>query len=319
MPASGLLALLDDIATIADDVATMAAAAATKGSAVADDVATLTGAAAKKTSGVVTDDMAVTAEQAIGIRREREIPVVLAVGKGSFLNKAIWLAPGALLLNAVAPWSITPILMAGGLFLAYEGVEKVIHRAKGHGEEAAGPTEPMDPEAYERSRVEGAIRTDFILSAEIVAISLGQVAAEPFLTQALVLYVISAVMTVGVYGIVAGLVKLDDLGEILARRGGGAAALGRFILAAAPKLLHLISIVGTVAMLMVGGHILLEGIHPLEEAVHHALDAVPAAARGLVGAVADILIGAVAGLVVVGILATGVPGRVWAMVRPRKG
>lgn len=318
MPASGLLALLDDIATIADDVATMAAAAAKKGSAVADDVVTLTGAAAKKTSGVVTDDMAVTAEQTMGIRREREIPVVLAVGRGSFINKAVWLAPGALLLNAVAPWSIPPLLMAGGLFLAYEGVEKVLHRAKGHGE-AEAPSEPMDPEAYERYRIQGAIRTDLILSAEIVTIALGQVATEPFLTQALVLYVVSVVMTVGVYGMVAGLVKLDDLGEILARRGGSGAALGRFILAAAPRLLHFIALVGTVAMLMVGGHILLEGIPPLEEAVHHALEGLPAAARGLAGAVADILVGGVAGLGVVGVLATGVPGRVWARVRPGKG
>lgn len=317
MPASGLLALLDDIATIADDVAAMAAAAARKSSTVADDVAGLTATAAKKTSGIVTDDLAVTAEQAIGIQREREIPVVLAVARGSMINKGVFLAPGALLLNAVAPWVITPILMAGGAFLCFEGVEKVIHRARGHGEAHDGPAEPMDPVAFEKMRVQGAIRTDLILSAEIIAISLGEVAQAPFVTQVLTLYTIAVVMTVGVYGLVAGLIKLDDLGELLVRRGGGQAGLGRFILAAAPKLLHGISAVGMVAMLMVGGHILLEGIPPLYEVVHHALEGLPAA--GLLGAVIDVLIGGVAGLLLVGGMATGVPAKLWAMVPKKRG
>lgn len=325
MPVSGLIALLDDIATIADDVATLAAVAARKGTAVTKDVATLTGAAARKTSGVVTDDMAVTAEQAIGILREREIPVVLAVAKGSFKNKALFLAPGALLLNAVAPWAIVPVLMAGGTFLAFEGVEKVLDKLQPHPEEKPGEGEivvPVDPATFEKERVEGAIRTDLILSAEIIAISLGEVAQAPFVTQVLTLYGISVVMTVGVYGMVAGLIKLDDLGDLMVKRGGAGEKVGALLLAGAPKLLHLISIVGTVAMLIVGGHILLEGIHPLEVFVHHALEALPGWASGVVGIVVDVVVGAIAGLIVVGALKTGIPGKVWGAVKgalPKKG
>jgi predicted DNA repair protein MutK len=299
MPGSGLIALLDDIATIADDVAT------------------LTAAAAKKSSGIVTDDMAVTAEQAIGIRREREIPVVLAVARGSFLNKALYLAPGALLLNAVAPWAITPLLMAGGAFLCFEGVEKILHKMTPHGEGAEDPVAlaAQDPEAFERLRVEGAIRTDMILSGEIIAITLGQVKDKPFLTEVAVLYGISIIMTVGVYGLVGGLVKLDDFGEYLVQRGGGSAGIGRAIVAAAPKLLHLISIVGTVAMLMVGGQIVLHGIHPAAEAVHHLVEKLPHAVHGLASLLGDILAGGIVGGVIVAIGATGIPARVWAAVR----
>jgi predicted DNA repair protein MutK len=301
MPASGLIALLDDIATIADDVAT------------------LTTAAAKKTSGIVTDDMAVTAEQAIGIRRERELPVVLAVARGSFINKAAYLAPGALLLNAVAPWSITPLLMAGGAFLCFEGVEKIVHKLRPHQEHDDVATVPQDPEAFEKMRVEGAIRTDLILSAEIIAITLGNVKDAPLHTQVAVLYAISVIMTVGVYGLVAGLVKIDDAGEALVRQGGARAGLGRAVVAAAPKLLHVISIVGTVAMLMVGGQILLHGFHAAGEAVHHLVEGLPAAVHTLASLVADILAGAIAGLLLVGVMATGVPQRIWGAVRPRRG
>lgn len=280
MAASGLLALLDDIATIADDVATLSAAAA------------------KKTSGIVTDDMAVTAEQAIGIRREREIPVVLAVAKGSFKNKALILAPAALALNAVAPWAILPLLMAGGSFLCFEGVEKVLHW--GHvAEDVGDDLSTTDPEAYEKGRVDGAIRTDLILSAEIIAISLGEVKAAPFLSQVVALYVISVVMTVGVYGIVAGLIKLDDLGELMVRRGGSGRAVGELLLAGAPKLMRVISVIGTFAMLMVGGHILREGIPPLHHFLEHLLEHAPVA--GLLSALADIGVGGVAGLALVGV------------------
>jgi uncharacterized protein len=300
MPATGLIALLDDIATIADDVAT------------------LTGVAAKKASGIVTDDMAVTAEQAIGIQREREIPVVLAVAKGSFLNKAVFLAPGALLLSAVAPWSIHPILMAGGAFLSYEGVEKVLHKLRPHAEEGPGDTlAETDPVAFEKSRVRGAIRTDLILSAEIIALTLGQVADAPFVTQVGTLYSISILMTVGVYGLVAVLIKLDDAGEALVLRGASTAWLGRGLVRGAPKLLHGISIVGTVAMLIVGGHILLEGIHPLAEAVHHALEAVPSSLRWLASTAVDVLCGGVAGLLVVGAMATGLPKKAWSAISGR--
>lgn len=322
MPASGLIALLDDIATIADDVATMAAVSARKGSAMAKDVGNLTAAATKKTSGIVTDDMAVTAEQAIGIRREREIPVVLSVAKGSFKNKGLILVPGALALNAVAPWAITPLLMAGGTFLAYEGVEKVLHKLMPHkAEEADGggaEAEPLTPEAFEQSRIDGAIRTDLILSAEIIAISLGQVAAAPFVTQAATLYVVSIVMTVGVYGLVAVLIKLDDAGELLVRRGGSMVGLGNLMLKGAPKLLHAISIIGTVAMLLVGGQILLHGIHPLAVAVEHLLASIPSPLSGVVGMVIELAVGAVAGLLVVGALATGVPKRLWALIPKRR-
>ncbi len=303
MAASGLIALLDDIATIADDVAT------------------LTAMAAKKTSGIVTDDMAVTAEQAIGIRREREIPVVVAVAKGSMFNKAVILAPGALLLNAVAPWVIMPLLMAGGTFLAFEGVEKVIHKLRPHpeDEDGDGKADPIpDPVAFEKMRVDGAIRTDLILSAEIIALTLGEVASAPFVTQAATLYTISIIMTIGVYGLVGVLVKLDDFGEYLATHGGPRESLGKIIVAGAPKLLHAISIIGTVAMLMVGGHIILEGIHPLEEAVHHLLESVPAWSAGVLGMVLDVLIGAVVGLIVVAVLATGIPGKLWAMLPKKK-
>ncbi|MCC6217821.1 MAG: DUF808 domain-containing protein [Polyangiaceae bacterium] len=318
MPASGLLALLDDLATIADDVASMAGVAARKGAAVGDDVATLTATATKKTSGIVTDDMAVTAEQAIGIPRDREIPVVLAVAKGSFRNKALLLAPGALALNALAPWAIHPVLMAGGAFLCFEGVEKVLHKLRPPAEAHADGAEPAPTDAadFERRRVAGAIRTDLILSGEIIALTLGVVAQAPFVTQFVTLYAVSVVMTVGVYGLVAGIVKLDDLGEALASRGGVTSAIGRWILRAAPRLLQVISVVGTVAMLMVGGHILLEGIPPVEHAVHAWTKPLPGVAASGLGILADIVVGVLAGLLVVGVQATGVPAWAWRRVRP---
>ncbi|MCK6502278.1 DUF808 domain-containing protein [Myxococcota bacterium] len=303
MPVSGLLALLDDIATIADDVAT------------------LTALSAKKTTGIVTDDMAVTAEQAIGIRREREIPVVVAVAKGSMFNKGVILAPAALLLNAVAPWAITPLLMAGGAFLSFEGVEKIVHKLSHHDEHGheAGPSlAERDPEAFEKERVKGAIRTDLILSGEIIAITLGEVTTSPFTVQVAVLYGISVIMTVGVYGLVAALIKLDDLGEALVTRGGSSAGPGRLILAGAPKLMRAISIIGTVAMLMVGGHIVRKGIPPLYDAVHHAIEALPHALHGVAGIGADIVSGAVVGLLLVGVAKTGVLQAAWRAVRPAK-
>ncbi len=294
MPVHGLIALLDDIASVADDVATLA------------------GTAAKKTSGIVTDDMAVTAEQAVGIRRDRELPMIWAVAKGSLFNKGVLLAPGALVLNAIAPWSITPLLMAGGAFLCFEGVEKVLHKGKKSAE--GDPEAPTDPEAYEAARTAGAIRTDFVLSAEIIAITLGQVAKEPLPSQVGVLYAISLVMTVGVYGLVGALVKVDDLGEFLARREGWKAGLGRGILRAAPGMMRTISVIGTVAMLLVGGQIVLHGVVPLHHAVEALVDNAPAAARGLLTVGCDLAVGGVVGLVLVGAMHTGVPGRAWARV-----
>jgi len=297
MAVSGLIALLDDIATIADDVATLSAAAA------------------RKSTGIVTDDLAVTAEQAIGIRRERELPVVWAVAKGSAINKGLILAPGALLLNAVAPWAITPILMAGGAFLCFEGAEKVLHKVLPHAEHEKEDVSSMDPEAFEKSRIQGAIRTDLILSAEIVAISLGEVKNAPFITQALSLYTISAIMTVGVYGLVAALIKMDDAGEYLVLKGGPRAGLGRFIVAAAPRILHGISVIGTVAMLLVGGDILLHGIPPLEHVLHDLVEKLPHGIHWLGNMVGGLTTGFLAGLLIVGVFATGIPQKIGAAVK----
>lgn len=303
MPVSGLLALLDDIA------------------AIADDVATLTALSAKKTTGIVTDDMAVTAEQAMGIRREREVPVVVAVAKGSMFNKVVILSPAALLLNAIAPWAITPILMAGGAFLSFEGVEKIVHKLS-HGDEHGKEEGPnlalLDPEAFEKSRVKGAIRTDLILSGEIIAITLGEVATASFTIQVAVLYGISIIMTVGVYGLVAALIKLDDLGEALVLRGSGTAAVGRLIVAGAPKLMRAIGLIGTAAMLMVGGHIVRAGIPPLYDAVHHAIEALPAMLQGVAGVAADLLTGGVVGLLLVGVAKTGIFQALWRRLRPAR-
>jgi predicted DNA repair protein MutK len=296
--ATGLLALLDDIATIADDVAT------------------LTAAAGKKTAGIVTDDMAVTAEQAVGLRREREIAVVLAVAKGSLRNKCLILTPAALALNAVAPWAITPILMVGGAYLAFEGTEKILHWGQ-KSEEEVGDTAITDPEAFERSRIEGATRTDFILSAEIIAISLGTVKAAPFLQQVATLYVISVVMTVGVYGLVAGLVKVDDLGEHLALKGGPRAALGQGLVRAMPYVMKGISAIGTGAMLLVGGQILVHGIpavHHLEQELLHGLPL-----QGLWTSLSGMAAGGIAGLVVIGVLKVVGMVRKKASPSPAKG
>lgn len=299
MATAGLIALLDDISTIADDVAT------------------LTYLATKKTTGVVTDDMAVTAEQAVGLRRERELPVIFAVARGSLFNKAVILAPGALALNAVAPWAIVPILMAGGAFLCFEGVEKLLHKFMPHGDHEGGSHGPdlasVDPEAFEKMRVQGAIRTDLILSAEVIAISLGEIASAPFTYQVAALYLISVVMTVGVYGMVAGLVKLDDLGEALVAAGGPRAGLGRALIAGTPWLLKAISWIGMVAMLLVGGHILLHGFPAAEHAVHDLIHRAPEVAQGALTLLAELVTGLIAGSAVVAVVATGLPARLWAM------
>jgi hypothetical protein len=298
MAGASLLALIDDITTVLDDVAV------------------LTKVAAKKTAGVVGDDLAVNAQQVTGVQAARELPVVWGVAVGSLLNKAI-LVPAALAISAVAPWAVTPLLMIGGLFLCYEAAEKVVHRFTHAGREddaaqkAALERAVADPAvdlvAFERDKIRGAIRTDFILSAEIIAITLGTVAGEPFATRALVLSVVALAMTVGVYGLVAGIVKLDDLGLALTRwQGGGAAAaarsLGRGILRAAPWLMKFLSFAGTAAMFLVGGGILLHGAHEL---LAGATPAAPAAAAlsGLVSVLKSLAAGMIAGLAVVGLIA----------------
>ncbi|ERI50663.1 hypothetical protein N878_25260, partial [Pseudomonas sp. EGD-AK9] len=250
MAGTSLLALLDDIAAVLDDVAVM------------------TKVAAKKTAGVLGDDLALNAQQVTGVRAERELPVVWAVAKGSFKNKLI-LVPAALLISAFAPWAVVPLLMFGGLFLCYEGCEKLAHKLLHKPQAQAQQQELLeavaDPQvdlvAFERDKIRGAVRTDFILSAEIIAITLGTVAAASFAKQVAVLSGIAVLMTVGVYGLVAAIVKLDDAGLYLSQRASRAAqALGRGILRLAPWLMKSLSVLGTAAMFMVGGGILVHGL-----------------------------------------------------------
>jgi len=276
--ATSLLALIDDIASILDDVAV------------------LTKVAAKKTAGVLGDDLALNAQQVAGVHADRELPVVWAVAKGSLRNKAI-LVPAALLISAVAPWAVIPLLMIGGAFLCYEGFEKVAHKLlhskaeeeTHHAQHLAALVNPaVDLVALEKDKIKGAVRTDFILSAEIIAITLGTVATSPFGTRVTVLTAIALIMTVGVYGLVAGIVKLDDAGLNLSRReGGGNAfprAVGKAILRTAPYLMKGLSIAGTVAMFLVGGGILTHGIPP----VHHMIEEL-AGGAGQVPAVGGVL------------------------------
>ena len=316
MAGASLLTLLDDIATILDDVAVMTKVAAKKSAAVADDVATMTKVATQKTAGVLGDDLALNAQQVTGVRAEREIPVVWAVAKGSLVNKAI-LVPAALAISAWAPWLVTPLLMLGGAFLCFEGVEKLAHKLlHGAGEEEANHADhaqanadgTVDLVAFEREKIQGAVRTDFILSAEIIVIALGTVASAPFLQQVAVLVGIAVLMTVGVYGLVGGIVKLDDLGLWLSGKASSAAqALGRSLLAAAPWLMKGLSVAGTAAMFLVGGGILVHGIGPL----HHAIEGVGAAvAQGALGGVWQALatnaLNAVAGIAAGAVVLAGV-------------
>ena len=283
MAGASLLTLLDDIATILDDVALMTKVAAKKSATMADDVSAMTKVAVNKTAGVLGDDLALNAQQVTGVRAEREIPVVWAVAKGSFINKLI-LVPTALLISAFAPWAVTPLLMVGGAFLCFEGFEKLAHKflhseqedAAEHDSLVKAVADPaVDLVAFEKDKVKGAVRTDFILSAEIIAITLGTVATAPFMQQVAVLTVIAVVMTIGVYGLVAGIVKLDDLGLWLTSRASKVAqSLGRGIVMAAPWLMKTLSVVGTAAMFLVGGGILVHGV----PAVHHAVEALAATA-----------------------------------------
>jgi len=291
--ASSLLALLDDIATILDDVSVM------------------TKVAAKKTAGVLGDDLALNAQQVSGVAAARELPVVWAVAKGSLVNKAI-LVPAALAISSFIPWAVTPLMMVGGAFLCYEGFEKLAHRwlHRDGGEEAhraqlaqAVADPAVDLMALEKEKIKGAVRTDFILSAEIIVISLGTVAAAPLPQRIAVLVGIALIMTVGVYGLVAGIVKLDDAGLHLNQsRGNGSLArlrraLGSAILRAAPYLMKGLSIAGTAAMFLVGGGILAHGVPPL----HHAAQVVAEGAgplRAVVSLVADGVVGIAAGALV---------------------
>jgi predicted DNA repair protein MutK len=291
MAGASLLTLIDDIATILDDVSV------------------LTKVAAKKTAGVLGDDLALNAQQVNGVNADRELPVVWAVAKGSMLNKLI-LVPTALAISALAPWAVIPLLMLGGLFLCFEGVEKLFHQFFHHeGPKHLNPKQTSNPteilaDDIEKEKIKGAIRTDFILSAEIIVITLGTVASESFSNQVMVLAGIAMIMTVGVYGLVAGIVKLDDGGLYLAQCklqtviGAIKRKLGFAILAFAPYLMKALSVLGTAAMFLVGGAILTHGI----PAVHHGIEAIATGLSAgflqwLVPTLLDGLFGVVAGIV----------------------
>ncbi|MBU3824468.1 MAG: DUF808 domain-containing protein [Candidatus Oceanisphaera merdipullorum] len=326
MAGASLLMLLDDIASLLDDVSLM------------------TKVAARKAAGVLGDDLALNAEQVSGVRADRELPVVWAVAKGSMRNKLI-LVPSALAISAVIPWIIVPLLMLGGLYLCYEGAEKLVHsflHKKAHSASSAlsSPTVvrsepplavspslevPLSPETlspdiahpdaklnpnvdvltYERDKIKGAIRTDFVLSAEIIVITLGIVADAPFTQQVMVLAGIAVAMTIGVYGLVAGIVKLDDLGLYLTQKGGALKKLGLVILAACPYLMRGLSIVGTIAMFLVGGGILVHGLYWLEHGVEVVakltleLPAIGSLLAWLTPLLLHMVIGLAAGLLVV--------------------
>ena len=306
MAGTSLLALIDDIASILDDIALMSKVAA------------------KKTAGVLGDDLALNAHQVAGVQTDRELPVVWAVARGSLKNKAI-LVPAALAISAVMPWAIAPLLMIGGAYLCYEGCEKIAHKLIHVETEEAHRAEHLkalanpavDLVAIEKDKIQGAIRTDFILSAEIVVISLGTVANATFANQVAVLCVIAILMTAGVYGIVAGIVKLDDAGLHLSRKSGNGfwrkiqRLLGQALLNLAPYLMKGLSIVGTIAMFMVGGGILTHGIPGAHDVIHR-LSHGAGAVRGIGGILEsilptlfNILVGILAGaLVLVGVTVT---------------
>ncbi|EHH2534757.1 DUF808 domain-containing protein [Vibrio parahaemolyticus] len=300
MAGASLLTLLDDIAAVLDDVALMSKMAA------------------KKTAGVLGDDLALNAQQVSGVASEREIPVVWAVAKGSFKNKLI-LVPSALLISAIIPWLIMPLLLIGGLFLCFEGAEKVLEKLFPHSHPHEEKEELVDTgeslEDYEKRKVAGAIRTDFILSAEIIVIALGTVTGASLVTQILVVSLIAVIMTIGVYGLVAGIVKLDDLGfylEIRSKGKGWMAKVGSALVAFAPKLMKLLTIVGTAAMFLVGGGIVVHNV----PAIHHFVEPIimnfsgHSVATAILPILLNGIIGFLAGLIVVA---------VWTVVEKLRG
>lgn len=295
MAGASLLTLIDDIATLLDDVSVM------------------TKVAAKKTAGVLGDDLALNAQQVTGVKADRELPVVWAVAKGSMLNKVI-LVPAALLLSLFLPWTITPLLMLGGAFLCFEGFEKIAHRflhsaEEDHKEHAelleAASKSAEEVLAFERDKIKGAIKTDFVLSAEIVVITLGTVATATLTNKIGVLVAISLVMTVGVYGLVAGIVKLDDAGLYLQQRPGALARrVGSALLAFCPWLMKTLSVVGTLAMFLVGGGILVHGIPMLGQLLHgleHSAQSLPTVGH-FIASLTPTLVNGLAGLVAGGLL-----------------
>ncbi|MQT87088.1 MULTISPECIES: DUF808 domain-containing protein [Pseudomonas] len=312
MAGSSLLMLLDDIAAVLDDVALM------------------TKVAAKKTAGVLGDDLALNAQQVSGVRADRELPVVWAVAKGSFRNKAI-LVPAALAISAFAPWAVTPLLMVGGAYLCFEGFEKVAHSFTHSKADAQSQRQALqeslagaevDLAAFEKDKVKGAVRTDFILSAEIIAITLGIVSDSPLMQQVVVLSGIAIVMTVGVYGVVGGIVKLDDGGLYLSKKTGDGAwprfqrSFGHGVLSAAPYMMKSLTVIGTAAMFMVGGGILTHGVPPL----HHWVEGVAQGSTqwlGVVSVIVPTLLNAVAGIIAgaVVLAVVSVASKVWRAIK----
>lgn len=296
MAGSSLLMLLDDIASVLDDVAI------------------LSKVAAKKTAGVLGDDLALNAEQVSGVRADRELPVVWAVAKGSFFNKLI-LVPAALLINAIAPWAVLILLMLGGAYLCFEGFEKIVHKFFQKDEYKQHKAEltqsllkpAVDLVAFEKNKIKGAIRTDFVLSAEIIVIVLGLVQTEPFILQLSVLSLLAIAFTVGVYGFVAMIVKIDDAGLYLIQTSENKQSItasikniiGKGLLSFAPKLMKTLTIVGTIAMFMVGGGILMHGIPGAETYIHHALEGMD---NAVVTTLLPMLAGAVVGVISGGLL-----------------
>ena len=299
----GLVALLDDIAALAK----LAAASV-------DDVGAAAGRASAKAAGVVVDDTAVTPRYVHGFTPDRELPIIKRIAVGSLRNKLLVIVPVALLLSQFIPWLLTPILMIGGTYLCYEGAEKIWEKLSGHHEAHEDEPAGAQGEEQEKTMVSGAIRTDFILSAEIMVIALNEVAGEPLLSRSIILVIVAILITLLVYGVVGLIVKMDDIGLHLAERDSGAVqAIGRFLVRGMPKLLAVLSTVGIVAMLWVGGHILLVGadelgwhapyalVHHLEEAVH-GLAGVGGVIGWLVNTLASALAGLVVGAVVVAVM-----------------
>ncbi|MBI1891121.1 MAG: DUF808 domain-containing protein [Burkholderiales bacterium] len=310
MAASSLLALIDDIATILDDVAVM------------------TKVAAKKTAGVLGDDLALNAQQVTGVNPDRELPVVWAVAKGSFINKVI-LVPAALAISFFAPWAIIPLLMIGGAFLCFEGFEKLAHKFlhskveddAHHKELTEALINPAaDMVALEKDKIKGAIRTDFILSAEIIVIALGTVATATFMKQVAVLSGVAVIITISVYGLVAGIVKLDDAGLYLSRKNSAILQkMGKALLVGAPYLMKSLSVIGTAAMFMVGGSILAHGMPPIHHFLEHlsaGVGTVPIAGGVLAMAMStllDAILGILAGAIVLAVVSVG--GRIFRTVK----
>jgi len=293
MASLSLLTLLDDITTVLDDVALMSKIAA------------------KKTSAVLGDDLALHAHQVSGVAAEREIPVVLAVAKGSFKNKLV-LVPAALLISAFIPWLIKPLLLIGGLYLCFEGIEKVLESLSRPSDESSAAQRRLEKisgsiEEYEQKKVAGAIRTDFILSAEIIVIALGTVAQQELLVQLVVVSIVAVLMTIGVYGLVAGIVKLDDLGFYLKRKfksNSWATSIGQGLIVFAPKLMKVLTVVGTLAMFLVGGGIVVHSFPTLQNLIDPI--AVEPIQKTLMNKVTPILlsglVGMAAGLIVAGVV-----------------